>query len=850
MKPQEYYQQKQKSFQSLSQDNSNADQQLSQQDFSEEIIIDEQKEHEYEQNFKEEIESLNQIQFLPSNFLKLSLQNKSENGQKENQQLYQLPDNSEAEIDEEEHCIYSDDETSSLYNEVEPYINMKGIPSIYDNFLREFQQPNKKMCKPSHKEEIHKILELEEQAKLEELEKERIIQQQEQEQLKDKIEKYQKLENKKNKYIINNNNSNNGFNEQQIKNKQLQLQKELQDEIVYNANKQKEENEYLDSINENEIKILKEIRALEKLLQKNDDSDMLDVDEIKKTQKKIVKEKKKLDGIKNQRKQFKANGKSHSNYFKESQINMSDSKLENNLIANANLDLTSSDIQQPQQQQQQQQSDQNIYAKPNAQFYKKNNSKKPTSRQLAMKQRQQPNMQEEMSNEQTNGTQQSFQNSQSNIKEQNNSNSNSNNFKNKKSNKNKKNKENKEDDTEQLYRHVPHDYATDIQVFDKKAYTFKDYAKMAHLKEKSQHNAGYYEGLSNMLEQVKDYSEKERKQFIHNFTTQDDVNFFQIGPEYQSKLPKHSNCEMNAERIMNIRSLLIRKRYTSGIATKNDIEQVLSHLKSWFGQNRNQEEACNILNRCNYSVAASIKYMQLHTKLLKAQFIGYEAVTCAVGIDRNFQIQGDLEEIIETLEQEGFSYFDSKVKFDTNRVYDEPLKNLLTCNFSKESDVADDNGEQNQIISQQAVVIIRNKGKVIDLMDEAKPYFTQNINKLIYVVYGDYEKDKLLDQKSKNAKQNKQVADKLFQSGFLEIFDEKNLVYNITKHTLVPKHQPLNSKEKSDLLAKYKIKENQLPKILINDPVSKYFGMRRGDVFKIIRTSETAGKYITYRICM
>ena len=34
-------------------------------------------------------------------------------------------------------------------------------------------------------------------------------------------------------------------------------------------------------------------------------------------------------------------------------------------------------------------------------------------------------------------------------------------------------------------------------------------------------------------------------------------------------------------------------------------------------------------------------------------------------------------------------------------------------------------------------------------------------------------------------------------------------------------------------MKKYSINESKLPKILITDPVSKYFGMKRGDVFKI-----------------
>lgn len=94
----------------------------------------------------------------------------------------------------------------------------------------------------------------------------------------------------------------------------------------------------------------------------------------------------------------------------------------------------------------------------------------------------------------------------------------------------------------------------------------------------------------------------------------------------------------------------------------------------------------------------------------------------------------------------------------------------------------------------------------------------------------------------------KQALNEMAPRYKIEHFRETELLVDITEHTLVPVHRVLSREEKMALLKRYKLKDSQLPRIQISDPISRYYGLSRGQVVKIIRPSETAGRYVTYRV--
>ncbi|KAJ7976647.1 putative DNA-directed RNA polymerase II [Quillaja saponaria] len=89
-------------------------------------------------------------------------------------------------------------------------------------------------------------------------------------------------------------------------------------------------------------------------------------------------------------------------------------------------------------------------------------------------------------------------------------------------------------------------------------------------------------------------------------------------------------------------------------------------------------------------------------------------------------------------------------------------------------------------------------------------------------------------------------AVKLFQFK-VENFQITDLLVNITKHVLKPKHRVLTDREKQNLLKKYNIEEKQLLRLLQQDAIARYYGLERGQVVKVTYGGEITQLHVTYR---
>lgn len=106
-----------------------------------------------------------------------------------------------------------------------------------------------------------------------------------------------------------------------------------------------------------------------------------------------------------------------------------------------------------------------------------------------------------------------------------------------------------------------------------------------------------------------------------------------------------------------------------------------------------------------------------------------------------------------------------------------------------------------------------------------------------------------------NAQNEKNLKDIYCDVDNFETFCLKNLLFNITRHNLVPKHELVNSVESEEVYRRYSIKTKQqnikFPLLLTkSDPVAKYYDFKPGQLVRITRPSSSIGESISYRFCV
>ena len=108
--------------------------------------------------------------------------------------------------------------------------------------------------------------------------------------------------------------------------------------------------------------------------------------------------------------------------------------------------------------------------------------------------------------------------------------------------------------------------------------------------------------------------------------------------------------------------------------------------------------------------------------------------------------------------------------------------------------------------------------------------------------YQDYHK--ILVVADVSAKTEKQILD----TKNFEVFKIMEIIRDISKHHLVPKHILLTDDETKQFMEEYKLGKLDMGRIFIDDPMSRYLYAKKDNVIKIMRPSIYTGYSINYRL--
>jgi DNA-directed RNA polymerase subunit H (RpoH/RPB5) len=165
-------------------------------------------------------------------------------------------------------------------------------------------------------------------------------------------------------------------------------------------------------------------------------------------------------------------------------------------------------------------------------------------------------------------------------------------------------------------------------------------------------------------------------------------------------------------------------------------------------------------------------------------------------------------------------------------ISDEPSKHL---------DTLIENGT-NEIID--TTFILENNYKIAVKFYNAKLNTLKNDNEIedFLSKYPQYHKIFIVNDIAPKAE--KQIAD----SNNNEVFRIMEIIRDISKHHLVPKHIMLTKEEAAKFMEEYKLKKKDMGRIYVDDPMARYLYAQKDDIIQIIRETITSGYSTYYRL--
>lgn len=158
-------------------------------------------------------------------------------------------------------------------------------------------------------------------------------------------------------------------------------------------------------------------------------------------------------------------------------------------------------------------------------------------------------------------------------------------------------------------------------------------------------------------------------------------------------------------------------------------------------------------------------------------------------------------------------------KSDIDKLYDDKLKNKET----NEINIKLNNGKE------LLIKFFINKLSSIKKIDDIENIIKNNKHNIFII---------------KNI-QNK-IWNRLIEYN-IEIFYDFEFMLNLIDHDLQPKFKKLSNDEKKEFFNIYNIQLKKLPKMLLYDPIARYYKYEIDDIIQITRPSITSGYSITYR---